>query len=123
MKTSKRTKWGVVIIFIMQILIFIVLLTLLVFIVIPFVGRLMRNEQFINKGINTLGTVTNSFPTGFSQNGIPQIEITLSYTINGVLYEGCATLFTKRIFYLEMVVPIRVNPNNLIDCSIVTTKI
>lgn len=110
-------------IFIRQIFTFIVLLSLLIFIVIPFAGRLMRNEQFKNKGINTFGTVTNSYPTGFSLNGIPQLEVTLSYTINGVNYEGCATLFTERIFYLGVVVPIRVNPENLIDCSIVITKI
>lgn len=101
----------------------IVLILILLLVIIPFLGRIVRNEQFLSNGIKTFGTVTNSYPTGVFLKGIPQQHITLSYVIDGVSYTGCAVLFVERIFYLGMVIPIRVNPKNLVDCSIIMTRI
>ena len=88
------------------------------------IGRFMRNEIFLNDWIQAYGTITNAFPTGGSYMGIPQVEIMLKYEISGKTYEGCTTLLTRHNYYfpLGIVVPIRVNPKDLLNCTLITTK-
>jgi len=94
----------------------------IIFIFIPFVARLMRNERFKKDGRKTHGTVTFTEQTGISFFGVPQMKMSLKYDIDGVSYEGFATLFTRQVLPIGSVVPIRVNPNDLIECSVISSE-
>lgn len=98
------------------------LILIVFFVVAPIVGRRIRNERFVQNAPKIYGTVTSSYPTGNYFNGIPQIILTLKYSIDGVEYEGCASQYTNMIYCLGTTVPIRVNPKNPVDCSIASTR-
>ena len=91
---------------------------LLAILTIYMVRKMLKNERFTKNGIEVYGTVTGYIPTRISFLGIPQIALKLKYSINGKSYEGYTTLFTRRGYYLGTVVPIRVNPENYVECSV-----
>lgn len=109
---------------IIKFLILIPIFLFLLFVMIAFVGWMMRDEGLKKGWLKTFGTVTNAFPTGLSYLGVPQEQITLKYDIDGVSYEGCTTLFTHRIYTytIGVVIPVKVNPKNLLDCRIISIK-
>ena len=105
----------------MQVFGIVIALLFVVFVIIPLTTKIWNNQRFAKNGIETFGTVTNSYFTGFVFQGRRQEVVNLKYTINGKTYEGCATLFTGQIYYSGVVVPIKVNPKDPLDCSIVLT--
>ena len=82
------------------------------------VRMMMKNDNEIKNGIQTTGTVTDVFPTGVVRGGTQQVSIGLKYEIDGISYHGHAFIFTHRMFYMGVVVPIMVNPKDLLACSI-----
>ena len=104
-----------------KIILYLIIFALLCILILV-VARFFINERFVKSGIRAFGKIISANPTGYILLGIPQIMVTLSYTIDDKEYQGVAFMYTKRVYIPEMTVRVAVNPKNLNECCILSGK-